>query len=154
MNRSTTNHSILHAIKRVLIGIIQLVDIDMIRYWNRLTIHIDDIELIIPTRLFYMIATTLIHIITLSMTYLLSDTTTASTTIEPNISSSSTNAATTNDNSSSTNHLGEEEDDDDDCYQDLPTDCVEISAEQAIQLQEVGVIVEEQGSTMRKRGLR
>lgn len=129
--------------------IIEHLDLDVIRYWNRLSIHIDDSTTwVIPTRLFYVVVTTIIHTITLWVTYLLSDTPTTTTATATSSSSPST-VPTTESSTTASHHL---RDDDDDDYQGLPSDCVEISVEQAIELQEAAMEERKAVHMMRKRG--
>jgi len=129
--------------------IIEHLDLDVIRYWNRLSIHIEGTTRIIPTRLFYVVATITIHTITLCVTYLLSDTPTTITT-----SSSSSTAPISESSTTASHHLGDDDgdDDDDNDYQGLPSDCVEISLEQAIELQEAAMEGRSAVNMMRKRG--
>jgi hypothetical protein len=126
--------------------IIEHLDLDVIRYWNRLSIHIEGTTWVIPTRLFYVVATTTIHTITLCVTYLLSDTPTTLTT-----TSSSSTAPTSESSTTASHHFGDDDDDDDD-YQGLPSECVEISVEQAIELQEAAMEGRSAVNMMRKRG--
>lgn len=131
--------------------IIEHLDLNVIRYWNRLSIHIEGTTWVIPTRLFYVVATTTIHTITLCVTYLLSDTLTTPT-IATTTSSPST-APTSESSTTASHHLGDDDgDDDENDYQGLPRDCVEISVEQAIELQEAAMEGRSAVNMMRKRG--